>query len=72
MTRTKKALVTVTIAAAATLGTTLPAFADGHATGTPVTTNDYHATGTTVTTNDYHATGTPVTANDYHATGVSE
>ncbi|MER6980222.1 hypothetical protein [Streptomyces carpinensis] len=57
MTRTKKALVTVTIAAAAALGTTVPAFADMHATDTPVTTNDMHATGTPVTPDDMHATG---------------
>ncbi|MEU2540171.1 hypothetical protein [Streptomyces iakyrus] len=68
MTRTKKALVTVAVAAAATFGASGPAFADLHATTTPVTTNDLHATTTPVTTNDLHATTTPVTTNDLHAT----
>ncbi|GAP50874.1 hypothetical protein [Streptomyces azureus] len=68
MTRTNKALVTVAIAAAAMIGASGPAFADMHATTTPVTTNDMHATTTPVTTNDLHATTTPVTTNDLHAT----
>jgi hypothetical protein len=56
VTRTKKALVTVAIAAAATIGTSVPAFADIHATDTPVSTNDIHATDTPVSTDDIHAT----------------
>ncbi|MFE6092055.1 hypothetical protein ACFQ7M_08710 [Streptomyces massasporeus] len=56
MTRAKKTLVTVAIAAAATIGASGPAFADLHATTTPVTTNDLHATTTPITTNDLHAT----------------
>ncbi|WP_369260207.1 hypothetical protein [Streptomyces sp. R35] len=56
MTRAKKALVTVAIAAAAAIGTSAPAFADMHATDTPVTTDDMHATDTPVTTDDMHAT----------------
>ncbi|MFF4834742.1 hypothetical protein [Streptomyces sp. NPDC001315] len=45
MTRTKKVLVTVAIAVAAAAGASAPAFADIHATSTPVTTDDIHATG---------------------------
>ncbi|MDQ1046436.1 hypothetical protein [Streptomyces sp. V4I2] len=57
MTRAKKVLVTVAIAAAATIGTSAPAFAgDIHATDTPVTTNDIHATSNEVSTDDIHAT----------------
>ncbi|MGW1027432.1 hypothetical protein ACWD4J_27695 [Streptomyces sp. NPDC002577] len=41
MTRTKKILVTVAVAAAAALGTAGPALADDHATVTP---QDDHAT----------------------------
>jgi len=50
MTRTKKALVTVAIAAAAAIGSSAPAFADSHITVTP---NDSHIT---VTPDDSHIT----------------
>ncbi|MGY1579821.1 hypothetical protein [Streptomyces sp. MN13] len=56
MTRTKKTLVTVAIAAAAALGTSAPAFANIHATTTPVTAENIHATTTPVTTENIHAT----------------
>ncbi|WP_217567539.1 hypothetical protein [Streptomyces sp. GbtcB7] len=56
MTRTKKALVTVALAAAAAIGTSAPAFANVHATDTPVTTDNIHATDTPVTTDNIHAT----------------
>ncbi|MEV5985866.1 hypothetical protein AB0L85_12690 [Streptomyces sp. NPDC052051] len=60
MTRAKKAVVTVAVAAAAALGTSVPAFANSHITGTPVTTD--------VDTNNVHITGTPVTTDNAHAT----
>ncbi|WP_329326484.1 hypothetical protein [Streptomyces sp. NBC_01689] len=48
MTRTKKALITVAFAApaaaAAAIGTSVPAFANVHATDVPVTTDNVHAT----------------------------
>jgi hypothetical protein len=44
MTRTKNVLVTVAIAAAAAIGASTPAFANIHATDTPVTTDNIHAT----------------------------
>ncbi|MFF2386192.1 hypothetical protein [Streptomyces sp. NPDC058108] len=56
MTRTKKALVTVAFAAAAAIGTSVPAFANVHATDVPVTTDNVHATDTPVTTDNVHAT----------------
>ncbi|MEV6192646.1 hypothetical protein ACFXAW_15500 [Streptomyces sp. NPDC059445] len=56
MTRTKKAVITVAIAAAAAFGASAPAFANIHATDTPVTTDNIHATDTPVTTDNIHAT----------------
>lgn len=44
MTLAKKTLVTAAIAAAAALGTSAPAFANIHATTTPVSTENIHAT----------------------------
>ena len=60
--------MTVAIAAAAALGTSVPAFANIHATGTPATADNIHATGTDAGTDNIHATGADAGTDNIHAT----